>query len=250
MVRIGLVIAMPEEVRPIVRRIGRFRKERLGGFPLYRCQLDGREICLIRSGMGSSKAAAAALSLIAALRPDQIISAGFGGAVRKGLETGDIVVAGQVVSLTDGKFSDAAAIENGPVLTSLRACLEGRGLRIEDGCIVTTSSIVRKDEVSRMLPEGLMNPVLDMETSAVAEAAACHGIPLVAVRAISDPAEEELLFSIEDLCDRELNIRIGRVILTMLRNPRVLRQMLRLARNAKVCGNNLAVVLERVIRCA
>src|SRR5512137_422388 len=106
--RVGLIIAMPEEVRPIARRFGRYRKEYLDGFPLYRFRFDDREIVLIRSGMGKERAAAAATKLITALHPDIVISAGLGGGVRPGLATGDVVVAGQVMCLTEGEVTGKA----------------------------------------------------------------------------------------------------------------------------------------------
>jgi adenosylhomocysteine nucleosidase len=245
---IGLVIAMPEEVRPIARRLGRYMKERIDGFPFYRFHPEGREIGLVRSGMGKERAAAAAAALIAVQRPGLLISAGFGGGVREGLATGDVVLAGKVMSLADGGITETIAVDNARLLRDLVENLPGRDFRILDGCVITSQGILRKEEANRLLPEGLRNPVLDMETRAVAEAASREAIPFLALRAVSDPADEELLFSIEEITDRNLDIRIGKVLSAILRNPRILPQMLRLARNAKTAGNNLALALERVIR--
>lgn len=245
---IGLIIAMPEEVRPIARRLGNCRKERIDRFPFYRFHLEGREIHLVQSGMGRERAAAAAAALISAHRPGLLISAGLGGAVRKGLATGDVVLAGKVMSLSEAELADTVAIDNVHLLQVVAESLPVRDFRILDGCIITTQGILRKKEVNGILPDGLGNPVLDMETGAVAEAASREAIPFLALRAISDPADEELLFSIEEITDRDLNISIRKVLSAILRNPRILPQMLRLARNAKTAGNNLALMLERVIR--
>jgi adenosylhomocysteine nucleosidase len=245
---IGLIIAMPEEVRPIAQRLGRYRKERIDRFPFYRFRLEGREIDLVQSGMGRERAAAAAAALIAAHRPGLLISAGLGGGVRKGLATGDVVLAGKVMSLSEEKIADTIAVDNAHLLRDLAESLPLRDFRILDGCIITSQGILRKKEVNRILPVGLGNPVLDMETSAVAEAAFREAVPFLALRAISDAEDEEILFSIEEITDQDLNISIRKVLSAMLRNPRLLPQMLRLARNAKMAGNNLALVLERVIR--
>jgi adenosylhomocysteine nucleosidase len=152
------------------------------------------------------------------------------------------------MSLSEEKIADTIAVDNALLLRDLAESLPLRDFRILDGCIITSQGILRKKEANRILPEGLGNPVLDMETGAVAEAAFREAIPFLALRAISDPADEEILFSIEEITDRDLNISIRKVLSAMLRNPRILPQMLRLARNAKMAGNNLALVLERVIR--
>jgi len=244
---IGLIIAMPEEVRPIARRLGPGQKERIGRFPSYRFHLEGREIVLVQSGMGRERAAAATEALTAVQRPDMLISAGLGGGVRKGLATGDVVLAGRVMSLSGNRLADTTVIDNVHLLRDLTDSLAAPDFRVLDGSIITSSGILRKKDTARFLPQSLGNPVLDMETSAVAEAAVRRRIPFLALRAVSDSSDEEILFSIEEITDREMNINIRRVLSAILRNPRILPQMIRLARNAKTAGNHLALVLERII---
>jgi adenosylhomocysteine nucleosidase len=82
-----------------------------------------------------------------------------------------------------------------------------------------------------------------METAAVARIAAASGIPLVAVRAISDGADEELGFTIDEFTDREMNISAWKVLRTVAARPRIIPQLIRLARNADVAGRNLAIAV-------
>jgi len=208
--RIGIVMAMQEEIRPVLRRLGRYRKERAGQFPLYHFQQDGRQQFLIESGMGIIRASAATAELISRAQPRLIITAGLGGAVRPGLNVGDLVLAGQVLTLGNGLTSEIADIANEALLRAMHQSVPGQPFRIVGGTTVTTSGIVNKSQADQQLAQEIVNPVLDMETSAVAEIAANNGIPLLAVRAISDAADEELLFSLDELTDRDLNLRIGK----------------------------------------
>jgi adenosylhomocysteine nucleosidase len=244
---IGIVMAMPEEIRPILRRLGRHRKELAGRFPVYLSQVDGRQITLIESGMGTKKACAATEELISYAKPRILISAGFGGGVRKGLDVGDVVIAGQALALSKGVISDAGALENESMLRYLSESVAGHPFRIQGGTTVTTKDIVPKRKADELLAGKVVNPVLDMETSAVLETASRNGTPLFAVRAISDAAGEELLFSLDEITDQELNIRISKVLVSIAKKPRILFQMLHLAKNAKLAGNNLALVLEQLI---
>jgi adenosylhomocysteine nucleosidase len=247
---IGLVVAMPEEVRPIVRRLGTHRKEKAGKFPVYLFRLDGRDVTLIQSGMGMKKAAAATEELIAIAKPRVLISAGLGGGVRQGLAVGDVVIAGQSLVLSEGIISGAATLENAPYLRAMEESFRHRPFRIADGTTVTSGKIVPKGTARQLIAKEAVNPVLDMETCAVAQTACRNGIPLVAVRAISDAAEEELLFSLDEITDREMKVRIGKVLIAIARNPRILPQMLRLAKNANLAGHNLAIVLEKLVHLA
>jgi len=82
-----------------------------------------------------------------------------------------------------------------------------------------------------------------METAAVAQVAAEGNVPLLALRAVSDGAGEELGFTIEEFTDREMNVRVGKVLLTVARKPWIVPQLLRLARNASIAGENLATAI-------
>jgi len=247
---IGIVVAMPEELRPILRRFATHRKEQTGQFPVYLLRLDGRSLTIIQSGMGVQKAAAATNELIRYATPRILISAGFAGGVRKGLAVGDVVLAGQSLALSEGVLSDAGTLGSESLLAALAEHFSGHPFRIAGGTTITTRSIVRKRTADQQIAQEIVNPVLDMETSAVAETAARNGIPLVAIRAISDAAEEELLFSLDEITDRNQNIRIRKVLITIAKNPCILPQMLRLAKNSKRAGSNLAIVLERLVRMA
>ncbi|HOP39789.1 MAG TPA: phosphorylase [Geobacteraceae bacterium] len=243
---IGIIVAMPEEARPIMRRFGSCREERAGRFPVYYFTAGGRRIAMIRSGMGTNKATAATEQLIAVANPCVIISAGFGGAVRPGLDTGDVVIADQYLFLDKESPKTAGTLENEPLLNALREPYPTRPFRIVTGATVTTGGIIPKKSADHIIPREVTNPLLDMETSAVALVASRNGIPLVAVRAVSDPADEELLFSLDEITDRDLNISLIRVFLAIAKKPRILPQMLRLAKNAKRAGKNLALVVEQV----
>lgn len=243
---IGIVMAMREEIRPVLRRLGGHRKEQAGPFPLYLFQRDGRQLVLIESGMGINRATAATTELISRAQPRLIITAGLGGGVRPGLNVGEVVLAGQVLSLGEGLTSKIAGIANEALLRALQESVSGQPFRILDGTTVTTSGIVNKRQADQQLSREIVNPVLDMETSAVAEIAERNGIPLVALRAISDAAEEELLFSLDEFTDRDLNIHLGKVLLAIAKRPHILPQLIRLAQNSKQAANNLAIVLEKL----
>jgi adenosylhomocysteine nucleosidase len=245
---IGLVVAMPEERRPIIQKLGSHRKEKAGPFSVYLFQQTKRSICLIESGMGTKNAFAATEELISFAKPRSIITAGLGGAVRPGLAVGDVVIAEQSLALREGVLSSSATLDNSSFLPALAEAFQGRPFRIAVGSTVTSDIIMHKKTVAQLLAGDVMNPVLDMETSAMAEAAAHSGIPLIALRSISDADDEELLFSLNELTDRDLNIRLHKVLLTIAKKPRILPQMLRLAKNVKLAANNLATVLEQLVR--
>jgi len=50
---IGLVAAMPEEIKPLLKLVGAYDKSAVSGFNLYHFDIDGKSCRLIESGMGT-----------------------------------------------------------------------------------------------------------------------------------------------------------------------------------------------------
>ena len=238
---IGLIAAMPDEVRPLLRRIGPTERCREGDFTWYRFSIDGVGITLVESGMGPDRAARAAAAL-AATSPAAIVSFGFGGAVLPGLEVGDLVVGGGCWLASGGHLLPRGGIDRdlaGDILDGLG----GAHRRVACGQIITSREILAKKALAPLLPRELDTPLLDMETAAVAEIAERCAIPLVALRAVSDDAREELSFTLDEFTDRDMNIRVTKVLATILRKPWIVPQLIRLARNTRTAGATLAAAV-------
>ena len=248
---IGLIAAMPEDVRPLLKRVGTYRKEKVGPFRLYRFTITGGEACLVESGMGATKGAAAARALIDAARPSVMLNFGFAGAVTAGPSVGDLMVANRLFLHRHRSFSELYNLDQ-DLAESMEMALAkgcwGKPFQVYRGAFITAGEIVAKGALAGILPQGVANPMLEMETAAIAQVAAAAKIPFIAVRAISDAADEELGFSLDELTDSELNVRIGRVLWTVARKPWIVPQLVRLARNSRLAGENLADGIGVVLR--
>jgi adenosylhomocysteine nucleosidase len=82
-----------------------------------------------------------------------------------------------------------------------------------------------------------------METAGIAEAAAEHAVPLLALRSISDTVDEPLPFAIAVSLDELDRLRIGRIIAGIIRHPSLIPRFVRLQRNMACATRNLAVAL-------
>ncbi len=245
---IGLIAAMPEEIKPLLKKIGRFSKDRYAGFNLYRFSLGSRQFCLIESGMGARRAAAATRALIQTCSPDRIVSFGFAGAVTGGLTVGDVVIANRILDYENegGSTHEGSADGAEPALTQPQLPDTGR-YRAASAAFITAQHILNKHEVADGLPSGSGEYVLDMETAAVVAEAREAGLSAMAIRAISDAADEELGFSIDEFTDETMTVRPWRVMTTIARKPWIIPQMIRLAGNVKRAGDTLSDALLDIL---
>lgn len=230
---------MPDEIRPLLRMAGEARREQCREFPLWRVQIGDTEACLVESGMGPVRAAAAAEALISAASPTIMLSFGFGGAILPGLKVGDMVLGTESWMANKGGFTHQQGISKilaGEIAAELGKSLNG----IASGIVITSAGILKKKDLIHSLPNGTEHPMLDMETAAIASIANRHGIPLVALRGVSDDADEELSFSLDEFTDQNMTIRPLKVMGTIARKPWIIPQLLRLARNSRIAGKRLA----------
>ena len=247
---IGLIAAMKDEFLPLLKLAVNTRRETITGFPFYRFSVAGKDACLIESGIGLKNGAKAAGVLIGASSPELILNFGFGGAALPGPAIGDLVIADRILSFKERLFSEQQGLTpalTGELYSALQQRFQGGTYRVHRGTFITTAGITGKGLIAALLPSGAVNPVLEMETSAIARAAAASQIPLVAIRGISDGSDEELDFSMAELTDSAMRIRAHRVFWTVLRKPWVISQMMRLKKNTDLAGRNLAVAVMAML---
>lgn len=244
--KIGIITAMPEEYRAVAAGLGAVTAISLGNLRAGRSISAGYEFLVVESGMGFDNAARAAEALISDDCPDLLISTGFCGGIDPELQAGDVVVAERII------IANAEGFEEIPVLFSVIgqnfvARQAGEGERTVGGGFVSTPVITSKARLAAMLSGSCQNQVVEMESGAVANIAAENNIPLLAIRAVSDIAEEELGFSLDEFCDPGLRrIRISKVLLTILRKPHIIPQLLRLSRSSRRAAESLTAALSRL----
>jgi adenosylhomocysteine nucleosidase len=242
--KIGIITAMPEEFRAVAKCLGTAAESRLGTYRSGRFNYGGHEVLLVESGMGFDNAVGAAKLLVHDGRPDLLISTGFCGGVAPELHAGDVVVAEHIIIANESDFEEVP-VPFSPIGRTFVASQAAEGKRIVGGVFVGTSTIMSKTRLAGMLSGRYQNLVEEMESAAIAGAVAELNIPLLAIRAVSDGAAEELGFSLEEFCAPDLRrISIHRVLLTILRKPGIIPQLVRLSRSSRRAAESLSASLS------
>jgi adenosylhomocysteine nucleosidase len=240
---VGVVAAMPQEIAPVLARIKGYARGSIDGRNLYRFQVNGRFVYLIQSGMGPAQAAAATRALLKHAEPEVILNFGFGGAVLSGLEVAELVLAERVFRMEGDGITELPAPDASLGGLVLESCARV-GLQLRRGGFITACGITNKGEMAGRIGGSTALPLLEMETAAVLQQAQGAGVPVVAIRGVSDAADEELGFAIEEFCDAELNLSPWRLARAVLKRPLLVPQLIRLAGNSRRAGKQLALAVE------
>lgn len=244
---LALLAALPLEVRPFLRQ-NQARPLPDGGLPAWEFQAGEGRGGLALTGMGEEAARRAARQVIELWQPEIIVSLGFGGALLPGLAPGQLVLGASFgrYDPPTGRLLKVEAPAPPRPLLELAQSLESAGLPADIGCFVSTPDIIHKERQGKPL-QGLMQPVLDLESAAVAGAAAAAGRPFLALRVITDGAGEEIPDFLREGWEPGYGPGVTKALGWLARDPRRLGPMVHLWRRSKLAARRLAAALEVIL---
>ena len=233
---LGIVAAFKEEVSEYIAR-GRFRLvERSGPYRFYRAR-RGPAAALALGAVGKSGAREATQHLLENYSPSLVVSAGFAGAVRPDLNTGDVFACDRVLSMEGPPASWTVENANERLLSQVSSAA-GNGAQ-SMGC-VSVSQFVRSTPMKAWLGKVLRVGVIDLESYWVTDVAAAHDVPHAVVRVVLDRMDRAMPdFLADSMRPGAGSARVKALRYALLRPHRV-GGLLRLASQVKLARRSLA----------
>jgi adenosylhomocysteine nucleosidase len=198
---VGVVAALKEEIKPLVKAMSEPQISKWGKRSLYRGGLGKCEVVAMTCGIGKVRAAAVSQYLIDHFPLDAIVCCGVAGAVNPRLAVGDIVVCRRALQ-HDFTLAEPQPLKKlrkrwlkaDPKLLEL-AVEAGKELglegRVHAGTVLTGDQAIVSQEKRQFLWETFGGDCVDMESAAVAQVCQLNDTPFLIVRGISDSAGED-----------------------------------------------------------
>ena len=89
---IGIIGAMEMELEVLCDIMGKYDTKTIGAFDFYTGKIEGKDVTLLRCGIGKVNAAVGCALLIQFFKPSLILNTGSAGGVAAGLKFGDAVI--------------------------------------------------------------------------------------------------------------------------------------------------------------
>lgn len=240
-VELGFVFAMPMEAAGVVDRLKKAKTIKAGGRIFHTGMFEGRSAAIVLSGVGGEKAVRATEVLLDVYRPKRLVSAGYGGALRKRLKRFAVCFPERVVRQADGRALDLT----GPIPRyAEEPDRDTLGLLTTDFVAGTSSE---KSDLAREYG----TEIVDMETFYVAEICGRRRLPFLAVRIILDTADEEFPKDIRAIFKSagRGGVRLaGSVLGSFFRRPSTALDLYGLHQRALEATDRLAEHLARELR--
>ncbi len=235
---IGLIAAIPQESKALLRCLKEWKHISLGRFRGIRFRLMERDCLLVTAGMGVKRAVDTTRALLAATSPHLLVSFGIAGAVKDDLRIGDVVVAGNNWLLDTGQLgvSRPLASLSKAAWNAAAQVLEPDGAQLLAGTAITT----RGAQASLQSLQEMAHPILEMETTGIGQVAAERAVPLVSVRSVSDGPQAPVPFDLSVILDEESNFRMSEMLRIVLRRPQILFQSRQIMQNSKIAADHAA----------
>lgn len=221
MARLALVSALHEELAAVLARLPDERRTTVAGRDVWIGHWHGHEVVAVLSRIGKVAAAVTATVLIERFEVDRIVFTGTAGGLAPDVRVGDVVVAREFLQHDmdasplfprhEVPLSGRARFAADPSLTqALNAAapqaladlvrevpraqwldVDLQAARVHQGLVISGDRFVATGAESaalqRELPEALC---VEMECAAMAQVCHDYGVPLAAVRTISDRADD------------------------------------------------------------
>ncbi len=225
---VGFLAPMKIELRPLVRPLSlqavegnRWREGTLGAM---------RAVATI-TGIGTKLATEATEQLLDTYPVDHVIVTGIAGAVDAGTVIGRLVVPVAVIDWYTGtEYAPTPLGDHEP-----------------EGKIVTSDELlVAPEQLVQFRADGVV--ALDMESASVAAVCERRGVPCSVFRSISDQATDDVLDDeVFGLASADGSPRLGAGVRYMLRHPKKLPGLMRMAKGAQIAATAAADAAIRAL---
>ena len=193
---IAILGAVTEEIAGIKREINISDRVRLDKSEAWFGKYQGRNIVLVRTGVGRKRAQNATQQVIDKFNPEVIISMGYAGALTEGLNVGDLFVASTILS----PESDSTSFEmddpkNLKWLELAKNTPPPENVKLKIGRLITVDMVVHTPKAKKELGSRFRAEAVEMESLEIALLTRVNKIAFISIRGISDAVNHELIDS-------------------------------------------------------
>ena len=199
----GIIGAMDEEVAKLKETMQDVAVETKASMEFYKGTMNGKEVVVVRSGIGKVNAGICTQILCDLYHVDAVINTGIAGSLNKNINIGDIVLSTDVVQHdmdATGFGYRKGQIPQMPVFffnaddnlrrLAAEVCKEvNPDIQVFKGRIASGDQFVCDQDVKNRIVSEFSAYATEMEGAAIGQAAYLNEIPFLVVRAISDKAD-------------------------------------------------------------
>jgi adenosylhomocysteine nucleosidase len=248
---IAIIAAVSGEVRKLKDNIIRSEEGNLGNGKYILGKFRSKDILIIQSGAGISRAKSAGSEMVNRFSPRIIISTGSCGALEKGIRKGDIVIGSEIafkrggISEKGGNDIDLFYTES-QISNRVYSLFKKLSFPVWQGRILSIGKFIHLADTKEMLRRRYKAIAVEMESGGIAQIARDKRLPFIAVKVVSDELRGRLA-DYNKLADSNGNLIMKRVLPYFIVNPFELYRAIRFALDLQRSYAKLYEVQEKML---
>ena len=210
--KIAIMGAMPEEIAPILEKLGEYKTTEYAKNTYYEATYKGVDLVIAYSKIGKVFSTLTATTMIEHFGATKLLFSGVAGAVSSELRVGDLVVANKLSQhdLDITAFGHPFGfVPEGAVFVKADASMialskevaSEMGKSVKEGIIATGDQFVANAERKNWIGDTFKADALEMEGGSVAVVCDALDVPFFILRAISDAADMDASFSFDEFLE-------------------------------------------------
>jgi len=233
--RILVTFAVDAEFAPW-RKMRHFDKSADESADIFATRIGGADVNVLLTGIGGKSAWVEATKVVWDGDVDICISSGLAGALRSEYQLGDVLVAREVQAISWKRVvaSDGRLVQ----------LAEEHGARAVNS-FYSADRIISLSSEKREL--GMLADAVEMESGEVLYEAAAFGAKGIAIRSISDVADEDLPIDFNKVTTPTGEVSILRILGEVARHPLSTPALVRFGNQSRVAAEKLAAFLDHYV---
>ncbi len=210
--KIAIMGAMPEEIAPLLEKVGEYRLTEFADNKYYEAEYAGHELVIAYSKIGKVFSALTASTMLQKFGAEVLLFSGVAGAINPKLKIGNLIAATQLCQhdlditafghpygyVPEGKqFIDT----DKELIAKAKEVASEMGLNLMEGIIATGDQFVADPKRNEWIGETFKADALEMEGASVACICDAMNVPFFVLRAISDAADMDASFSFDEFLE-------------------------------------------------
>ena len=225
---IAIMGAMPEEIAPLLERVGEYKLTEFAGNKYYEATYAGHNLVIAYSKIGKVFSTLTATTMLQKFGAQILLFSGVAGAINPKLKIGDLIAATKLCQhdlditafghphgyVPEGKqFVEA----DKSLVAKAMNVAKDMGLDLMEGTIATGDQFIADPVKNKWIGETFNADALEMEGASVACVCDAMNIPFFILRAISDAADMDASFSFDEFLESSA-IESANFIIKMVEN--------------------------------
>ncbi len=201
---IGIIGAMDEEVSKLKELMSDVIVETKASMDFYKGKLKGKDVVIVRSGIGKVNAAICTQILVDKYSVDAVINTGIAGSLNASIDIGDIVLSedalqhdmdatgfGYEPGVIPRMETSVFKADNMLRKIAKESCEKvNPDIKVFEGRVVSGDQFISDKDKKKYILDNFSGYCTEMEGAAIAQVAYLNNIPFLIIRAISDKADD------------------------------------------------------------